>query len=192
MKIDEILSEVIKYGYVSYVMADTKDAPFTQVSCNDKAVPIYVINPYGLASNLPKDCQVILFSVNGDAGNLAGIGNVREKRFKNLKEGEVIVGNPITGTYVKFDKDGNVEIESKKNVTITAATQVKVKCDTMVAECTTCTINATTCNINATTTSLGVGATEGIARSGDPVEVDVGGTPYYGTITGGSSNNKST
>ena len=49
-----------------------------------------------------------------------------------------------------------------------------------------------TVNLNAPNVNLGGSGGSPIARQGDTIQVVVSGTPYNGTITSGSTKNKST
>jgi hypothetical protein len=162
--ISKILN-LIKYGQVTHSIIDNKKYPITQISCLGKTANAQVISPYGLCINLPKNAKVINFSVGGQEENRACIGFCQDERFKNLLEGEVVVGSPKFSTYIKFSKDGNIEILSTKDINI----------------------KASNVNIDAEKTNLGVGGNQ-IARLGDSVMVTVEGTPYYGTITSSGVN----
>jgi len=115
------LFNLIRRALVSRKTADTGQFPVAQVKWNDKVADIEVIYPYGLAGNLPKDALVLMFNVQGQEENKAGIGNTPKIRFKNLQEGEVAVGNPVTGSVVKFLENGDIEVTgvNDQNVNIT-------------------------------------------------------------------------
>src|SRR5690349_2108707 len=85
----------------------------------DKTSDMEVIYPYGLFAQAPVNSLALVFSIQGNEENLAGIVYAYRDRFKNLKEGEVLLGNILTGSFIKFDKDGNIEINSKKDVNVT-------------------------------------------------------------------------
>ena len=160
------LINLIKLGYISRSLPDTNDEPLTQVSYFNTTLYARVISPYGLYSNLPENTGVILWNVNGHETNPAAMGYYRQDRFKGLASGEVLTGNPITKSYIKFTADGKIEIISTGDVDLTVSGTV---------------------NIDAAQTNLGVGGND-IARSGDPVKVNVAGTDYFGTITAGGTN----
>ena len=102
------------------------------------------------------------------------MGYSQAERFKNLESGEVVVGNPVTQSFVKFDKDGNITIDSKKDVTINSTAEINVTSSGSV-------------NVDAPVVNLGSGGLP-IARTGDAVTVTISGTPHVGTITGGGTN----
>lgn len=122
------LFNLIKRTIVSRKTADTGQVPVSQVKWNGKTANIEVIWPYGLAGNLPVDSIVLTFNVMGQEENKAGIGNTPKTRFKNLEAGEVAVGNPVTGSVVKFLENGDIEVTCKndQNVTITGDSNVTV------------------------------------------------------------------
>jgi phage gp45-like len=107
-----MIRNIVKRAYVSNSTDDSGDYPTIQISYLSplKTAIAERISPYGLYTNLPKDIQVLVFSVQGNEENKACIGYSQTDRFKNLKEGEVLIGNPQTQCFVKFDKDGNIDI----------------------------------------------------------------------------------
>jgi len=125
------LFNLIKRTIVSRKTDDTGQFPVSQVQWNNKTANLEVIYPYGLAGNLPVDALVLTFSVLGQEENKAGIGNTPKIRFKNLKEGEVAVGNPVTKSVVKFLENGDIEITCKndQNVSIVGDSNVTVEGD---------------------------------------------------------------
>jgi len=157
------MRNLIKRAYVSNTSKDSESYNIIQVTYfGDKTGDAEVINPYGLYTNLPKDIQVLLFSGNSNEENRACIGYSQDDRFKNLDpEGEVVTGNPKSRAFIKFDKNGNIEINAPEEINIKAK---KV-------------------NIDADETNLGVGGAK-IARLGDEVTVN----SDIGTITGSGDN----
>lgn len=101
---------LIKRAVVSRKTADIGQVPISQVSWNEKAANVEVISPYGLYSNLPTDSLVLMLNVNGQEENKAAIGYKPKERFKNLKEGEIYVGNQVTGSVIKFLTNGDIDI----------------------------------------------------------------------------------
>lgn len=189
---------LIKRGIVTLSGADSANFARCQVSYMGKVKNVEIVFPYGLAANLPKESLVLLFSVMGQEENMAGIGNLPGSRFKNLKEGEVVVGNPLTGAYVKFDEVGAVSVYGATTVNITAAGTVAIASDAVTVNCDSdvtvtatgdATLNCKSCTIDATDgVTLGTGGLA-IARVGDAVAVDP--ATHIGTITAGSLKNVS-
>lgn len=163
------LVNLIKYAYVSLSVKDDEKVALTQASFLGKTANVQVISPYGLSVHLPLKTKLLLFNIQGIEENRAAIGFSQDERFKNLEEGEVAVGSPKTQTYVKFDKDGNIEIIGKGKINVTTTGDIDFKCDNF--------------NIDATQVNLGEGGNK-IARLGDEVTV---GTDT-GTITSSGNN----
>jgi phage gp45-like len=157
---------LIKRGLVTLSGNDSNNYPVCQVAFVKKTKTVEIVSPYGLYSNLPTGAQMIVFTVQAQEENLAGIGYNSLTRFKNLAEGEVVVGNPSTGAFVKFSADGSVTVCTSGAVNIS---------------CADCTINASG-NI-----ALGSGGAK-VARYDDEIQVtDSNGVLCKGKITGGSS-----
>jgi hypothetical protein len=161
------LRNLLRRGYVSRTVTDDGDYPLAQISYLNNVGISERISPYGLDSQLPQDTQVLLFTIQGHETNRACIGYSQDERFKNLDSGEVVVGNPVKQTSIKFDKTGKIIITSDGDIDITATGK--------------------NVNIDAAQTNLGSGG-NAIARLGDEVTVNVGGTDYIGTITSAGNN----
>jgi phage gp45-like len=81
-----------------------------------KQQQIVLFTPYGLMHNPPVDSLVCIGDQLAQASNGVGVADDPTNRiFKDLKEGEVAVGNYMTGDYVKFDEDGNITIGNIDN-----------------------------------------------------------------------------
>lgn len=177
MKMWHHITSIIKRGYVSRVTSDDKQFQIAQISYLGKTVSCEIISPYGLSVNLPENTSVVMFTILGDEANRAAIGYSQEGRFKNLKPGEVVVGNPKSNCYIKFDENGNIIIftnndvsgivNGKINITVTGDVDLK----------------ANEVKIDATKVDLGVGGQK-IARLGDQVTVGAS----TGTITSAGTN----
>lgn len=152
------IKNVVKRAYVTSVTDDSSDYPLVQITYASpaKTATAERISPYGLYVNFPKDSQVVVFTMQANEENRACMAYSQVDRFKNLKEGEVLVGNPSTQCFIKFDKDGNIEINSTKDINITSANDINVK--------------ATNVTVDADQVDLGVGGGP-IARLGDTVKV---------------------
>ena len=121
------IKNTIRRAVISRHGDDSGTYHITQITYNKKTVPAEVINPYGLYTNPPDDLQTLVFTICGDSENRAIIAYSQDDRFKDLKEGEVVVGNPKTGTFIKLKEDGGIEIDSKSEINITVNGNVKVK-----------------------------------------------------------------
>lgn len=173
------IKDTIRRAVVTRAGDDSGAYHICQITYNKKTVPAEVINPYGLYTNPPNGLQTMMFTVCGDSENRAIIAYSQGDRFKDLKEGEVLLGHTGTQSFIKFDNDGNVEIDSKAKVKVTAASEVEITVTGDVK------VNAINVKLNAATVDLGV-AGKAIAREGDPVQVSLlNGT---GTITSGGIN----
>ena len=168
------IKSLIKRGYVSRASANDSFYQIMQVSYLGKAGDAEYISPYGLYSNCPTKTPVVIWNLQGYENNRAAMPFSENDRFKNLAVGEVKVGSPVTESYVYFKSDGKIEIESKGDLDINITGDVNLTASGNV-------------NISAPKTNLGA-AGNAIARTGDQIKVNVGGTDYFGTITGGGNN----
>ncbi|GAH01888.1 unnamed protein product, partial [marine sediment metagenome] len=95
-----MLKNLIKRGLISLGIIDDKDFQTAQVTYMGKTKNIQVVHDYGFSSNCPTGGIVLMFNVQGQEENIAGIADLPNDRFKNLKEGEVAVYNALTNAYV--------------------------------------------------------------------------------------------
>lgn len=186
------LKSIVKRAYVSRANDDSGDDPATQITFfGNKTDDAERISPYGLYTNLPEDTQVLLFCISSHGEDKSVMGYARKDRFKNLEEGEVVVGNIISGTFIKFNNDGSIDVEADGNVNITTPGEINIDGgDINIVNGTVnitgdATVNADNVHLNATQVNLGSGGND-IARVGDSVLVNTG--TGIGTITSGGIN----
>ena len=73
--------------------------------------PIQLASLYGLVHNPPAGSQVLLLPQNGQESASIGLPDHPVLRpLKNLLEGEVAVINYLTGSYVLFKENGDIEV----------------------------------------------------------------------------------
>ena len=120
-KLRTLIVNLVKRSLVTIPVEDTEDFQVMQVEYMGRAADIENILPYGLCSNPPTNSLVVMMNVNALEENRVGIANSPRIRFKNLLEGEVAVGNYLTGSVVKFLADGNIEVTSANDLVVTVA-----------------------------------------------------------------------
>lgn len=161
------LRNLIKRAYITLTNDDSGQFSVTQVNSLDKTMPAEAIYPYGLYAQAPVNCLALIMSIQNDEGNLVAIPYGSQIRIKGLKSGEVAVGNVVSKAYIKFDESGNIIINSLTNGKTTVNTDLNVS--------------------GSHLTNLGSGG-QPIARKGDIIKVNIGGTDYFGTIETGGQN----
>ena len=111
----------VKGAALTRVGEDTLDFPFSQLSYLGKTIDFYEVTPYSIYSKCPAgdDSWVTHFAYNGQEENRCGIANVFKTRFKDLKAGEAVHGNVLSGTHIKYAENGDMEIIVTNNQTIT-------------------------------------------------------------------------
>lgn len=204
------ISNLVKRAFITQVVNDSSDYQSTQVSYLGKVSNAQMIYPYGYNAVPPTNTMVLLFNVLGQEENLAGIPYAVSERFKNLKGGEVVLGSPSTGSYIKFKEDGSIEMYAKNGIKIfTDDGDIDVNAknnlnmnsltndinfnsakgigwtattDSLMTSTGNFTVTATTYTVNGQT-NLGTGGAR-IARLGDQVTVGIN----TGTITSAGNN----
>ncbi len=134
---------VIRKAVTTTTQIDGNSAYNIQLQSYNAPLQSEVVYPYGIAGSPPKGSAALLFQVAGQPQNLTAIVYDPATRFLGLAEGEFIVGNQKVQTFIKFDKDGNVQIQTNGlckiigdlEVTgeITADANVTVKGEVVVA-----------------------------------------------------------
>lgn len=113
---------MIKRATVSRPGDDSGNVSNTQVTYLGRTAQVEVIYPYGTAGKAPKDSSSIMLNIQAQEENRVIIEYRPTDRFKNLKPGEYVVGNQLTGAFVKFSENGDIEIDAgSANVNLTAA-----------------------------------------------------------------------
>jgi len=93
---------------------DTGNLRFYTVSFMGKQQKVLGFSPYGLMHKPPADSMVLLWSQQGQESNGIGIADdPRNRTLKDLKEGEVALGNYRTGHYIYFDENGLCTVVAK-------------------------------------------------------------------------------
>jgi len=179
------LKNLIVRSYISSSNDDSNYYPILNISYLGKTdIAVEKVSPYGLYSNPPNDLPVIKYSIHGNDGNSVGIAYSRDTRFKNLKNGEVLIGNEKTQAYIKFNEDNEIEIISTALIKITAP-EIELTGNVTIDGDLSANAGSGTVSIDAAQVDLGIGG-EKIARKGDPVQVNTG--TGIGTITDGGTN----
>jgi len=79
-----------------------------QVSFLGKTGSCEVVWPYGVSGRLPAGSTIYMTNQNGVEDDKAGVGALPQNRFKDLKDGEVKVGNFLLESSVKFAENGDI------------------------------------------------------------------------------------
>ena len=93
--------------------------PVAQVEYLGKTTDAVIVLPYGVCANAPTGSNAVLFSLGGSSLNKLGIPYNVENRFRDLKEGEVQIGNFVEKCSIKFNEDGGIEVIAKDDQEIT-------------------------------------------------------------------------
>lgn len=185
-----LLRNLIRRATVTAAGSDDKDVAVQQVTYLGKTGDCEIVFPYGMHANLPEDAILLMYSVQANSENRAGIGGVPKERIKNLPEKEVVFFHPFTKSKIHFRNNSDIDIETNGNVNINCinanvdCTDVNLTCDTAVAN-----ISATfdiTCPTTTFTGNVivnGLLNVSGIATLGGLVSTGIAGGPA--TIAGG-------
>lgn len=152
-KIFSRLKDLIKRSRITKAGADDGDFNIQQVSYLGKTADCEVIFPYGMSANLPENAVLVMFNVNANEQNRAGIGGLASERKKNLESGEVAFFHPLTKSFIYFKNNGDIDIDteqandgaaninvtcktlnvtSSENINLTATEAINLMCDTAI------------------------------------------------------------
>lgn len=162
---------------------DSGNLRIGSVSFLGKNQSAMLFSPYGIMHKPPADSMVILWSQQGQESNAIGIADDPKNRtLKNLAEGEIAVGNYLTGNYLKFDENGlctliaeDLNVVVTNDITVTAtnldvaisgATTVQSGTIKVEADTTLELISGTTMDLSATGALALVAASIGMTSIG--------------------------
>lgn len=147
---------------------DSGNLRFGRITCLGKEQKILLFTPYGVMSHPPAGSMVAVLNQLGQESNGVGAADDPKNRiFKNLAEGEIAIGNYVTGAYVIFKSDDSIEINAPGDIKITAAGD-------MALEATNVEITSSTLTHNGTNVGDTHIHSQGNDSAGDS-EVDTGG-----------------
>ena len=185
MKLITKITQMIKQAYIIAVN-DSDPFPIAKVSYNSKISEVIRFSPYGLCTNAPLNSNVLLLSVHGQESLKYALTDDRQNRYKNLKEGEVVLYNYLSGSYIYLKENGDIEVECKKDekINVVGDADIDIGGDADIdvvgiLTATAPTINLTgSVNINGTLTVTGGNATLFSGTLGVTGETTLDGIPF--------------
>ena len=69
-----------------------------------------MVQPYGLTSLPPNDTFAVVLPINGEESNKMAIAVDLAGRQKNLKPGDAVLENTVTGAFIYLDFNGDINI----------------------------------------------------------------------------------
>lgn len=108
------LKKLIRWANVTAGGADDKQFPIQQISYMGKTADCVMVFPYGMHGNASEDSIVLMFGVNGDSANRAGIPGTPQERPK-MAANEFCMYHPKTQSIIHFKNNGDIDIDTVKN-----------------------------------------------------------------------------
>ena len=202
------LKDLIKRATVTMGGSDDGEFNIQQVTYLQKVADCDIIFPYGMSANLPKDTLLVMFNVNDNEQNRAGIGTLPRERKKNLAPGEVAFFHPLTKSFIYFRNSGDIDIDTSQASDLEAENQtganINITCNDANLTCKnlnvtaseSVTIDATenaiiTCDVASLTASTSITFDTPIATFTGNVQIDgnltvTGSTTLSSTVTSGA------
>ncbi len=185
MNVFTFIRNLIKRGTVTRETDDSGQFSVAQVKwISEKVGNVEVVYPYGMSGYSPVGSLALMFNVMGQESNRAAIINNPNIRFKDLKPGEVAVGNFLTRSRVKFLENGDIEIvaTNDQNITVTGDSNLTVGGNTTITTTGNTTIN-TTGNMSSTIGGTLTANVTGNTNITSPVVTITGALNVTGEIT---------
>lgn len=109
----------IRRGYTLEAQKDEDNYPVIKTEYFGQKCEVEVISPYGIYSGIPKEAEGVILNIGRNEENRVAILDTPRTRFKNLKAGELVLGNTLTRSNMKFSEDKSVTVTGANNTTIT-------------------------------------------------------------------------
>lgn len=160
------------YAETSGQMNDAGQFPVVQIGFLEKIGDAAVANQYGVHASPDQGSAALVIYINGDPTNRVIIPLSSLNRNKGLEEGEVELGNFKAKSYIKFDKDGNIDLQCEQNTSLTVKGNITLNISgNAVVNASKATINNDTeingnLVVNGNITSTGIVAAASVAASG--------------------------
>ncbi len=116
------LFNLIKQAYYSVVGADNNPFPSGKYSASGRDNKFIRMSVYGICSNPPIKSHILILNGQGRESTKFGFVNDFFNRKKNLAEGEVVLFNTKTGSFVYLKSDGGIDISASGDINIDAPT----------------------------------------------------------------------
>lgn len=123
-------SNTVKLAIKSMVIEDTQATengenknpiPQLQVQTYEAVKQCGKLGHYGFYGNAPMGSLVVVIQANGQEECLYGAEDDVNNRPRGLKEGEVMMYNTLTQSYIYLDKEGACKVYAKKDMNIGVA-----------------------------------------------------------------------
>lgn len=118
--------QMIKQAYISLVTDDSSAYPKGQAGYNGKTTDFLRYSPYGLNSNPPKDAWVLLLGSQGQEAVKIGLVADFLYRKKGLKEGEAVLYNTLSKSFIILKENGDIEIDAKNDLIVNVTGNVRI------------------------------------------------------------------
>jgi hypothetical protein len=113
------IANLAKRAVITKTNDDSKNVAYCQISYLDRVRNMVLMYPYGMSAQAPVGNIVMHWAIGGNEANLIGVPYSQQGRFQGLKDGEVVFGSPVTGSYTKYTVDKNILFHSEKDVDFT-------------------------------------------------------------------------
>ena len=125
MSILNKIKNILRLGYVTNTTSDSEQFPKSQITTFGDAKDLVVIYPYGFSANAPINTMAIIANVGAGEKEIA-FPFSSETRQKNLKSGEVAIGNYVKESIITFLENGDIKVDSENDLNIEVAANTTI------------------------------------------------------------------
>ncbi len=125
------LKAMLQRGFQTGAQNNNK-YPSAQLNYLNQTKKVKQLNPYGFYSATPINSEWIILEARGNSEDKWGFGNIYKDRYKNVEningliEGESLMLNVKTGSYILLKADGSIEIDSQNEINVTSVNKITI------------------------------------------------------------------
>lgn len=118
-----LIKSLIRWAVISGFSDDNTPFPVHKMEYMGRVADAVAWYPFGYHANPGANTLSLILAVNGDFENRVSLPGSPKERLDPLMptplaEGEVIMYHPATKSYIHFKADGDIEINSQKDVNV--------------------------------------------------------------------------
>ncbi len=126
-----MIKSLIRWAVVNSLSSDDQDFPIHQIGYMGKTADAAAWYPYGYHANPGSETLALFFAVGANPENRVMMPGSPKERIDALMptplaEGEVVMYHPTTKSYVHFKANGDIEVDSQKDVNIRVVGNSKI------------------------------------------------------------------
>ena len=174
------LKNIVRWATVTGPVNQAQQFPVQQVTYKGKVANCMMVFPYGVYAHVSStDVLTMMFAVEGNADNRAGIPAIPQKRPVDLEQNEVAIYHPFTNSFIKFRNNGDISIDTAPIDPVTGVQTL----GNIIINCVNATVTASE-NVSVTAIqNIGLTGVEATVTASASVTIDTPETTITGNLT---------